>query len=284
MNNVKVLIIGGNSFLGYCLTKYIANKFEGISTYLTKKPLEGNFVRCNLLSKPELFGLGDFDCVIQYSSIIVGKGKLEKNLKMVNNAVNYSKKIQARYIYISSSQVNFPIDSEYKQSKVESENIIKKNSNNYIIIRPAAPYGSPIEYEFSRKQGFHVLAEFISKSPFVPVIGDGKYLRQPVHIDNLNRLIDCSILSKVQNKIFEIGGPRQISFNEIIDIISNSKSRNIFKTHFPKSLFKIVSNLTNFIDAELVNAVNSDEKADNLSWQKYFDINLVPFEQGVIDI
>ena len=248
MKNVKVLIIGGNSFLGFHLTKYLADKFHVISTYLTNKPSEDNFVRCNLLSKPELFGLGKFDCVIQYSSIIAGNNKLKKNLDMVKNAVDYSNKIQSKYIYISSSQVNFTIDSEYKKSKIESENIIKNNSNNYIIIRPAAPYGSPIDYEFSRKQGFHVLAQFVSKSLFVPVIGNGKYLRQPVHLNNLNELIEYSIKSELKNKVFEIGGPRQISFNEIIDIISKSKSKMNIKTHLPKIIFKIGSRLTSFID------------------------------------
>ena len=284
MRKDKILIIGGNSFLGFHLSNYLSTTFHITSTYLTRRPTQGPFVRCNLLSKPELFGLGHFDCVIQYSSIISGASKLDKNLQMVANAVEYSNKIQSRFVFVSSSQVNFSLDPTYRQSQIQSEQLIKSTSNDYIIIRPAAPYGARLDYAFTRTQAFHVLAKFVSNSPFVPVIGSGSYLRQPVHVDNLNRLIEYSITSDLTKKIFEIGGPRQIAFNEIIDIISKSKSRTTMKVHLPEFVFQLGSRLTSFIDSELVSAVKSDEKADNKSWQEHFHIDLIPFEQGVLDL
>ena len=121
MANERLLILGGNSFLGLHLTRDLAAKYNTTPTYLTNRPSDFNFVRCNLLSKPDLHSLGQFDYVIQYSSIIAGSNKKQQNLEMVRNAVEYANTTQAKYIYISSSQVNFTIDSDYRQSKIEAE-------------------------------------------------------------------------------------------------------------------------------------------------------------------
>ena len=279
-----VLIIGGNSFLGFHLTRALTDGFDLTPTYLTLKPTDDRFVRCNLLSKPNLFGLGQFDCIIHYSSIIAGNGKIEKNRTMTLNAIDYSNKIRAKYIYISSSQVKFSIDSEYKRSKVISEDLISGNADNYVIIRPAAPYGPTIPYAFTRRQPFHVLASVIANLPVVPVIGNGRYLRQPVHVNDLNSLVRCCIESDLTNAVFEIGGPRQITFNEIIDIIANSKARRILKLHLPRPFCNAGALLTGFMDSDLVNAVSSDEAVDNSQWQRMFPIDLIPFEKGVSDL
>ena len=279
----EILIIGGTSFLGYHFKNFATGNYKITSTYLTSKPDEKNFVRCNALSIADLYSLERFDVVIHYSSIISGKDKIKKNLSMVNNILNYCNKYSSKYIYMSSSQVNFKVDSEYKQSKIESENLIKQKSNNYVIVRPAAPYGEKPNLLLARNQSFHILSDLISKMPFIPIIGNGKYLRQPVNIHNLNELLVNCIDSNVRNVVFEIGGPDQLSFNEIVDIIVKSKQKNIsIKIHLPKFVFIFASQFFKFIDKDLVNAVTSDEFADNKTWEEYFpEIKLIPFKQGV---
>jgi len=282
----KILIIGGSSFLGYHFDNYVRDKYKLTSTYLSNKPLSGNFVRCNILSKADIHSLGEFDVVVHYSSIVAGDNKLNKNISMVKNVINYCNSISAKYIYISSSQVHFEVDSTYKQSKIESEIMIKDLSSSYIIIRPAAPYGNNFQYNFTRQQSFHVLTETIIKSPLIPVIGNGKYFRQPLNVLNLNQLLTKTIDSDIKNKTFEIGGPDQLTFNTIIDVISKNKIGKLrLKLHLPKFIFTIASIFFNFIDSELVNAVTSNESVNNESWRKYFeDISLISFNNGVNDL
>ena len=284
MANERLLILGGNSFLGLHLTRDLAAKYNTTPTYLTNRPSDFNFVRCNLLSKPDLHSLGQFDYVIQYSSIIAGSNKKQQNLEMVRNAVEYANTTQAKYIYISSSQVNFTIDSDYRQSKIEAERLIQEHSANFVIIRPSAPYGSPLPFAFTRQQPFHVLANLVSRLPVVPVIGNGQYLRQPVHVTNLNALVEKCLTAPTRNRVYEIGGPKQLTFNAIIDIISMARSKHTFKLHLPNFIFRIASHMTNFIDAELVNAVRSDEQSNNETWQELGGLDLIPFEQGVTDL
>ncbi len=281
-------ILGCSSFLGSHLTGYLAGKGISVTgTYLSCKPEEPGLrvERCNLLSKADLFSLGRFDCVIHYASLVVGANKRQNNLDMTHNAVEYSNRTGARYIYISSSQVNFDTNSDYKKSKVESEEYIIAHSQDYIIIRPAAPYGKRLSFRYTRKQPMHVLVDFVKKLPAVPVMGNGKYLRQPVHVDNLNELVfRCLQSSAVQNKVFEIGGPEQLAFDRIVDCIAERYQKRVFKVHLPLFVFLLAANVVKFIDKENTKAVTCNEKADNSSWQAFFDIPLIPFERGCHDL
>ena len=277
----KVLILGASSFLGYHLKASLEDSFDVLGTYLSTKPSEDGFERCNLRSKGDLASLGKFDYVVQYSSVVAGKRKYEKNLEMVRNAIEYCNLNSSKFIYISSSQVNFEYNSEYKQSKIKAEKLVRELSHQYNIVRPASPYGGLLKYRFSRKQPFHVLAELIGKSPIVPIIGNGKYIRQPVHVGNLNQLIRGILQSDTDGNVFEIGGPDRFTFDQIVDLIAKQKERKIIKLHLPVWFFQLASVLTGFIDKDLVRPVTSSERANNQTWSNLFDIPLTPFEEGV---
>ena len=277
----KILILGANSFLGYHLKASLADSFDVVGTYLSTKPSEKGFERCNLLSKADLYSLGKFDSVVQYSSVVAGAKKVEKNLEMVRNAIEYCNHNDSKFVFISSSQVNFEYDSDYKRSKVESEKLVQEMSCQYNMIRPAAPYGALPSYRFSRKQPFHVLAEVIRKLPVVPIIGDGKYIRQPVHVDNLNQLIRGILESELNGNIFELGGPDRFTFDQIVDLIAKQKERKIIKFHLPVWLFELGASATGFLDRDLIRPVTANEHVDNQTWNNIFDIQLTPFEEGV---
>lgn len=277
----KVLILGANSFLGYHLKISLAKSFDVVGTYLSTKPNEDGFERCNLRSRADLASLGKFDCVIQYSSVVAGTRKYEKNLELVRNTIDYCNCNRSNFIYISSSQVNFEFDSEYKQSKIAAENLVHELSRQYNIVRPASPYGSLPDYRFSRKQPFHVLTDVIRKLPIIPIIGDGKYIRQPVHVDNLNQLIRVILQSDLDRNVFEIGGPGQFTFDQIVDLIADSNERKVRKLHLPVWVFELGSATTGFMDRDLIRPVTSNESVDNQSWAKYFKIPLIPFKEGV---
>jgi len=131
----------------------------------------------------------------------------------------------------------------------------------------------------------HVLVDFIKKLPAVPVMGNGKYLRQPVHVDNLNELVfRCLQSPAVKNRVFEIGGPEQLAFDRIVDCIAERYQKRVFKVHLPLFVFLLAANVVKFIDKENTRAVTCNEKADNSSWQAFFDIPLIPFKRGCHDL
>ena len=170
----KFLVLGGTSFLGTHLIENIYREYDVTATYLTRRPsLEVcHYRRCNLLSKADLFSLGQFQVVVLYSAVVSGQSKLDTNLEFVRNTIEFCNNTDALFIYISSSQVHFSQPSEYKQSKLLSEELIVNNSKRFHIIRPAAPYGPVPRIETTRSQPFHILTNTIKNFPVVPIIGD----------------------------------------------------------------------------------------------------------------
>jgi nucleoside-diphosphate-sugar epimerase len=218
--------------------------------------------------------------------MVVGAHKRKNNLDMIKNTVAYCNKTDAKLIYISSLQVNFDTKSDYKMSKVESEEYITSHLANYTIIRPSAPYGKLLPFAYTRKQPMHVLVDLIRKLPVVPVMGNGKYFRQPVHVSNMNGLVfQCMNSASATNKVFEIGGPKLLEFDAIVDAIATRYNKRVFKSHLPLFIFLWASNVVSFIDKENIkSATCNNEKAHNTSWQEYFDIPLIPFEKGCYDL
>jgi NADH dehydrogenase len=70
--------------------------------------------------------------------------------------------------------------------------------------------------------------------PVIPVIGDGKYKLQPVYVEELCAVMALSSRERfTDGTTYEIGGPEQLTYNEIIDIIKRvlNKKRPVF--HIP---------------------------------------------------
>lgn len=286
MTKKRLLVLGGSSFLGGHLLQAADQELDIVATYLTSLPHLGSikFRRCNLLSRADLFSLGQFDVVVLFASIVAGNSKLHHNLVMVENTVEFCNRMGAHLIYISSSQVHFKQNSTYKTSKIQSEQVVTNNCVKFNIVRPAAPYGPRLAFQPTRSQPFHVLTDLIQKLPVVPIIGTGRYLRQPLHVRDLNQLILAIIRSPVLNQVYEIGGPEKYEFRKVVEIISGSLGKRVTGIYLPTFLFAIAANFVRFIDPELVKAATSSEGVDNDTWKRHYEIDLTTFEEGVEDL
>lgn len=229
----KVLIIGGNGFLGRYLNKYLLKKkfiiFQINKSQIKKK----NFFACDILNISKLENIiksinSDFDYVINLS------GQNSKNkmyLKKViiqgnKNLIKIFSKTKTKICYISSSLVygnslklqseNFKTKpaSNYGKIKLYGENIYKKECKNYLIIRLANIYDN-----FFEKKG--LIRNIFSriKSNTTLKISNLKTIRNYMHVDDFCKLIYKSIILKKRKKILINIGSENFSINEIIKII-----------------------------------------------------------------
>ena len=176
MQEKSFLILGGTSYLGYHMYNFLKQKKVDVSaTYFSNNSIN-NFFKCDLLNFNSLNNLPKYDVVMLYAANIVGKNKFKNNELIANNVIKYVKKNNSLLIFISSSQVNFQHDTEYKLSKINSENLIKKNLNNFLIIRPSLPVGNYnlTSFKSYRHQPIYFLINLMKKYKFAPIIGSGK--------------------------------------------------------------------------------------------------------------
>tara|TARA_A100001015_G_scaffold276469_1_gene334711 strand:+ start:6107 stop:6976 length:870 start_codon:yes stop_codon:yes gene_type:complete len=271
MQNKNFLILGGSSYLGSNMYKFLINKNISVtSTYYTNQVTLSNFKKCNLCSYKSLEKLPRHDVVILYAANVLGKNKLKNNRKIIKNVIKYVIENKSFLVFISSSQVNFKYDTNYKASKIDSEELVKSKLRNYLIIRPALPIGN---YNFKllktkRLQPIELLINLMKKVRIAPIIGNGTQLRQPIYITDLNKIIFQLIKSKIKNKIVEIGGPDKLTYNQMISLMSKKIGISVLKLRLPYLLFYYLSFLFNTIDKDNLRNTIVSEIVDNKSWQE----------------
>ena len=107
----------------------------------------------------------------------------------------------------------------------------------------------------------------IKKLPILPIPSNAKL--QPLFVEDLVKIIVEGITKK-NNKEYFIGGPQQLTFTELADIVSKKYSKNPIK-------FKIPRFITKIINKNLL----KDKICDNTSILKDFKINLINLEEGL---
>jgi len=161
----------------------------------------------------------------------VVEGGTEKVVRAAQNAG------VRKIIYLSALGTAPDSDSLYFQTKYRAEQTIINSGLDYTIFRPSIVYGA--EDQFINR-----IASMIKRAPFLPVIGDGLYRLQPVYVEEL-----CAVMASAASedftsrKIYEIGGPEQLTYLEIVDIIKRVLEIKRVNIHIPIGLVRLVAAL-----------------------------------------
>ncbi|MBW3671421.1 MAG: NAD-dependent epimerase/dehydratase family protein [Acidobacteria bacterium] len=106
-----------------------------------------------------------------------------------------------KLIFISTLKANDPA-TEYQRSKRKAEEIVRKFSREWVILRPSAIYGPGDRHVTT-------LLEMIRTFPAIPVIADGSQCIQPVWYEDMGNAIVRAIESEDVNHVtLPLGGHR----------------------------------------------------------------------------
>ncbi|MCD6386414.1 complex I NDUFA9 subunit family protein [Candidatus Sumerlaeota bacterium] len=122
-----------------------------------------------------------------------------------------------RIVFISALGANANARTRYLRSKYQAEQTIKNSGLAFTILRPSIIWGDNDQFSM-------LLRRFIL--PFLPMLipGSGGTRFQPVNVYDLTQgIVKLLPLRAAMNQIFEIGGPEQITFAEIIDRVAEDK-------------------------------------------------------------
>jgi len=291
-----VTVTGASGFLGAHYIKYTEKHHPGwrLIAQVRSTPLgfSGDMVfplTCDL-TRPgavEALASTEPDYVVHMAAAISEDNAGQINADMMRNVLHACEQTGAKLVYISSSQANFTQLNEYATSKIDDEKAAAASGVPHMVLRPAAPFGALLpDHQPSRGQSMHELVKHITKLPAVPVIGDGKYTRQPVHVDDFNHAINYFIDSdRFKGEIFDIGGPRAIPMNEIYDILANIAGRKVIKVHIPKQVFMMAANFIAQFNKDLLSTIDTNEVADNGPLLRVLGKdNFTPFEEAALTL
>ena len=291
LNGKKILIFGGTGFIGTHLVKNLCNQACQIevatrklnyksSLFLGNEPGQIKYKHIKDFTQESIENMvSDCDVVINLIGILYEKKKSTFDFahsKIPMMIAKACKRMKIRYfLHMSALNINKIKDSKYALSKMEGEKLAKEYFKDTTVVRPGVVFGKGdnfINFFYTLSKFSPVLPligtpEIVKKKKFISKIDFTKRVKfQPIYVGDLVKFIIIKCLSK--SNTFELAGPMIHSFEEIFDIILNSKKKK--RLYFPVPFFMATS--LAFVLEMLPNPLLTRDqikllKKDNISYQ-----------------
>ena len=234
-----ILVTGATGFVGSHLVKRLRK--EGLKVRaLTRTPAKaqsladlGAEVVPGEIDDPASLEAAAQGCdrVIHLVGIIQeGRGFTFRSVHVegTRNVLDAAKKAGiGHFVYQSAVGSREGAKSQYHRTKWEAENLVRASGIPYTILRPSLIYGPGDLFTIR-------LAEMIKLSPVLPVIGTGRSKIQPIFIDDVVECLRKIVTSEsFINKIYEIGGPDELTYEEVTKAIARAMGVDRPVVHMP---------------------------------------------------
>ena len=138
-------------------------------------------------------------------------------------------------IHVSALGIKEKHLSRYIQSKLQGEKNIQENFKPSVILRPSVIFGPEDKF----LNTFASIAQF---SPVLPLIGGGKTKFAPIYVGDVAKAIVKALeLNNSKPKIYELGGPENYSFKELMEILLTEIKKKRFLVPVPFGFAKFQS-------------------------------------------
>ena len=251
-NNQKIIaIFGASGFIGRHLIRQLtrsgyrikaATRNPYLAGYL--KPL-GNPGQIELI-KVNIFNTEDVRQVLKNCDFAINLvGILYETRKQKFSQIhaqfpqllsNLCKELGIRnLIHLSALGVKKKHVSKYMQTKLQGEKNIQGTFKPSVILRPSVFFGPEDKF-------FNIFASIAQFSPVLPLIGGGKTKFAPIYVGDVAKAITKSLeLNNSESKIYELGGPENYTFKELMEILLTEIKKKRFLLHIPFSVAKFQS-------------------------------------------
>jgi nucleoside-diphosphate-sugar epimerase len=187
-----------------------------------------------------------------------------------------------RAIFISTTAIFTQLNASSKKIRVAAELAVETSGLKYTILRPTMIYGSP------RDRNMWRLIKFMRLSPIVPIFGDGKYLQQPIYVDDVAAaVLGCLKGDVTIGRSYNIAGKHPLTYNEVIDTLAKAMNKRVWKLYVPSkpvvSLLKLFEKIhVPFpIKAEQVLRLNENKDFSYAEAERDFGFSPLSFEEGI---
>jgi len=186
-----------------------------------------------------------------------------------------------KFIQVSAIGASAESKSLYQKSKFEGEVKALSNFKDTVIIRPSVVCGT--------EDNFTNLFSKLSILPIIPVVGKN-YKFQPILVtDVVDAIVQAIEIKDNEGKIYEIGGPKVINFEDMIKSILKTINKKRFVVEMPMPIAKIQSTITDLLPIPPILTRDQCEilsEADNVVSNNYLtlkdlDINPTDVEEAM---
>ena len=255
MKNRICTILGGGGFIGRYLVRNLTKKnYRCIIT--TRKPFQKGYLKTQ--ATPGAIELLDWNPnnfsnvkeAIKNSDIVVNligilfENRRQKFYNIHSKIPEAIAKICSesdveKFIHVSAIGANDKSKSLYQKSKFLGEQKALENFKQTVIIRPSVVCGP--------EDNFTNLFSKLSILPVIPIVGKN-YNFQPILVSDVaNSILKAVEIKNNESKIYEIGGPKIISFGDMVKSILSTINKKRFVVEMPMAIAKIQSSITDLL-------------------------------------
>ena len=173
-----------------------------------------------------------------------------------------------KFIQVSAIGANEKSKSLYQKSKYLGESNALNNFKKTVIIRPSVVCGP--------EDNFTNLFSKLSFLPIIPIVGLN-YKFQPILVtDVADAIVQAIEMKDNEGKIYEIGGPRVITFGDMVKSILSTINKKRIVIEMPMGLAKIQSSITDLLPFPPILTRDQCEilsEADNIVSNNHLNLN-----------
>jgi nucleoside-diphosphate-sugar epimerase len=187
-----------------------------------------------------------------------------------------------RLINISTQSAGIASQGIYARTKSAAEDVFNRSGLQVTNLRISVVYGE------EENGVFGTILKYARRLPFVPVLGDGKWLSAPIYIRDVSAaIIGCLTNDKTIGNTYFIGGPDAVSLDELIDRVCRILDIGRIKIHIPFSValpaVKILTAIWTKCPITVSNVLGSNQNTDvNIGAARAdFGFDPMPLDQGL---
>ncbi len=288
-----ILVTGGTGFVGRHLVQRMRK--EGIAVRAvvrdpgkaqSLKDLGVDVVRGDIADKASLErAASGVERVVHLVGIIQeapGVTFHDVHVEGTRNLLDAAKKAGVRHFFHQSALGTRPgAMSAYHKTKWEAEELVRASGVPYTVLRPSLIYG-PGDLFTVR------MSALIRLSPVLPVIGPGKAKIQPIFIEDVVTCILKAVTSdSFLNEMYEVGGPEQLTYEEIFRAIAEAMAVRKPVLHLPLFFMKVAARVLETVlpnppvTTDQLIMVQEDNVCDMRDMRDAFGLEPIKFQDGL---
>jgi len=242
-----VLVTGATGFLGRRVVPALQERHHQVRCLVRTPGRERVFLPRtvdiqygNVLNQDALAAaFNGVDAVIHLAGTIRRRNRNsydQDNRQGVANVVVAAKEARVKHlVFVSVIGATNNRSYPYLYSKWQGEQEVTHSGLSYTIIQSSIMFGAGDEF-------LNTIAAMVKSLPVVPVVGSGRNRLQPIAAEDVARCIATAVdREELRGKTIELGGPQQLSYNDILTIVARTIGKRRLRLHLPVWLMFIIT-------------------------------------------
>ena len=239
-----ILIVGASGRLGSVVTQRLLAQGKSVRA-MTRTPLklahlkqQGAEVVSGDLRNPAslLSACQGVEQVLMAAHALVGKG--DNNPQTVDDAGNRQLIDAAKaagvkhFIFVSVQGASSDSPLEFFRIKYRTEEYLRVSGLNFTILRPSA----------YMELWAQLIGQPIKEQGKTTIFGRGKNPINFVSVEDVARFVSIGLDdARARNTVIEVGGPENLTMNQVAEIFERTSGRQAKKRHIPLLMMRVMS-------------------------------------------